>query len=697
MIDQIVHFASDGRVVADEAFINRLPYTMKEHAQEIADLLNSVSSSGNDTKAPSPVSSADIDTLIARLGAGLSTASGDRTSAVPAATFTAPTAPSSSFGSPSTSSPPAARTPSASPAGQPPPSDDAEVLADYTQTDKMADLIDEFSEVGYAQEAPTLVGLQTRLGSDGVRLRWNCPDSSNEYAVYRVLASDADVPFSSATGDVLLMTLGRTFTDTRPAVSAVRHYQVWQYLGRDREDAAWATPTLVAQHSVVFGPQDVDVHEDGSQVVGRWRVLPGASGVQIYRIPSSLASQAGSMNPAYQIAKDSDNSSGFVDSDGETGGSYVYQLVAQARVNGIIQLSDATTVKIYIRPKLEHIEDLACQKRVAQESVILDLMWTTPKSGEVRVFRTSERPQDGIDREPIPVSAFSTVGLDDSDDPKWPIASDGEMSKIVGLPWKEGWLKTYLTPVHVVEDRAWVGKSVVVWGEFQVGDPAVHQRVDFQMVTFGWPKGADGDVEFHAHQVSVFAGAPDATSQSVLMGEPLVSVSADDYATSGGVTLPHRLPARGARVFLVPYAHAGLETVTGQESVLDYPGLLRVDYSVSVKRRLLQRRWTLEVKVRADATVAPSPGFALVFRPDRLPLALTDGDQVPLSIKEIDDSQPALVWRFDQGIGPEDNGFTMSGELDRTGFVRLFAVVNTSQRQILAVVDPGIETLQCQE
>lgn len=573
------------------------------------------------------------------------------------------------------------------------------VLADHTDPERLQALLDEFSPMDFSGEEQEPVQLLCRTTPRGIELRWKRPEDG-AYRVYRLVSSDAGVPQTPEAGDTVVVTLGGSFVDTRPLVTAVRNYQLWVNLGPDLETAQWEQPAEVARVSVVAPPQNIVIKTEtirtgdaggrtAHNVIAQWTLLSGAVGVQVYRVPRLQERVAGAANPSYRVRSDDPCVGGFVDPDVEVG-DYVYQLVAEANVDGLTQLGKLEKREHSVLPVREVIEDLIC---VDTGDATFDLSWSTPSAGRTVVFRTPVQPMSGTLGQEHPEEMLSHFGLPTDQVLVHPIAADGARSRMVNVGLPDGWPRAYFTPVHVIGGQARIGRTELRVRTLPVVGAKIHQRVTRQIVTFGWPPAPDGDADdSQASGVNVYEAAPGTPPAAALSGTPIATASKASYDADGGIVLPRPLRPEGSVVYLVPYSYAGRQAVPGPPTMVQYPGLLRISYQVKSGWRIRRRK--LEVSITADRAMAQAPGFVLIHNPDRLPLSIADGEALPMSAEGAELAEPRVVFR-PSALTVEPSGESWSCEVDRPGYVRLFADLKPAQRAAVAVLDPPVKALQC--
>jgi hypothetical protein len=304
----------------------------------------------------------------------------------------------------------------------------------------------------------------------------------------------------------------------------------------------------------------------------------------------------------------------------------------------------------------------------------------------VRIYRTQLPPAAGIGERPRPVQVLAQARLTDDAIVGRPIERrpDGG-SAMVGVAWPDGWTFAYLTPVTILDGRAAVGPSLSAVRLDRVRDAKIVERTHRQVLTFAWPEGADS--------VLAYVGGPRQDAESARRGEP-EEIGHEQYVAQGGMYFRTRLAPRGCSVHLVPVAYNRGRQITGAPVSLDYPGLMQLWYRVRIERDRAHRAIGLTLQIYSEFDNGSSPPFALVHRPDRLPLHEKDGMAIPV--------QPHGDPRATGGPQFRPSGlWTTPGEALWTarlsggvGYVRLFACLPPGRESSVALFDPAVDDLR---
>lgn len=581
-----------------------------------------------------------------------------------------------------------------------PPVDD-KVLASCDDFERLMDELMRFAPYDYSgsDSEPTDLRL-TRLDNGQVTISWPAPEKPDKTELYRLVCADDQPPTSPDSADQLAVLTGRQFTDTRPHTSAVRCYQVWRNSGSGPDAARAAQPVLHASGVHIEPPTEVELLSEGNSIIGRWRVGQQTRKVLVFRIPKEKVTPHTLRDPRFQILTDQDNLRGLVDTEASPGQEYAYKVVAEVAAGDQILQSKPVIRYIRVNAPLEPVADLVSIPREGDpDNPLFDLEWTRPPVGNVLIFRTTNRPSDEALLRSYDEAALAQMGLSPRAWLRQPVEDlpDGRQA-LRAVPWPvaEGadQARLYLTPVTQLDGRVRVGKSVVQVVAGRILEPRLAQRVSYQMLTFGWPS--------RASIVRVYVSQPGVTAaQAIAAGEPVCSLSQQQYDIQGGVLL-HDLPDRGCAIHAQPSTLDPAGEVLGDPVTVHYPGLLQIRYQIGQQQRLFK------AQQRAIALSSSYPvqelQFKLIYHPDRLPLDEGDGEAWHLAPAQPEQAAPPGLVVTCGVLGPEPGAplwqFHTGG---RTGWVRLFAVgmldqgvgraLTETQKQALAVLDPPIDQL----
>lgn len=537
---------------------------------------------------------------------------------------------------------------------------------------------------GDSPNAALTVSWAPLLGSDG---------GNPGHVIYRLVSTEGSRGYSPDSGRLVQTTTGTTATDDRPLTGAVRHFQVWANAGASADEALAGQPVLHAAGVVIGTPADVEIGEDFGRVIGRWSALPGVDAVRVYRIPAELAEHDG---PAFRIAADQANLTGFVDDEAERGCRYLYRVRCEVDVDGIVRLSEAVESEIQMSAVREPVTDLTLRLPDTSEGpdgTVIELDWTPPKFGHVLVFRTPDPPSADAQGIELDASVLDQVGLGHDSLLRHPVSERIDergvrRSVLAGVPWPHDWSRAYFTPVTVLDSRACVGNSISTVRTGLISDLALMEYCNKQVLTFDWPQGAAS--------VMVYIAPKDHDPRQGLTGR-CYEIALADYEKYGGMRFAGDLPNVGCSLHLVPVAFTGGRRVLGTPSSIEYGGLLRLWYDVRIGRDESGFPLNAAVTIRAESEATGSPPFVLVNNPDRIPLTVHDGDAVDMY--QIDaqgkaTSLPSKEFQWSAlGRDGSQNETWVGDVRGLRGWIRLFANLPAKRLRILALLDPPVESL----
>lgn len=550
---------------------------------------------------------------------------------------------------------------------------------------------DDFCEYRYlrtdAEEAVTVTpsGMRIVPTDDGLRLSYE-PffADAGKMVIYRVVAADGSPPRKPEAGDLVGVTTALRIDDRRALRAAVRAYQVWCHVGVDQEDAARNNPFLLARGQEVSPVSHFEIHLQEGRISGEWTAFPGAHRVRVYRIP--MDGLARMDDPQHEICRGETNIDGFADLDAEPGLRYTYRACAEVSIDGATQLSRPVDVEVTVPVTLTPVSDLTISPSEVEPGRI-DITWTAPPIGRVRVYWDSERPRADIGQQhDFTQSQLSIVpGFLEANRIKGPTDQlDGGRARIAAVAWPTTWPRVYLTPVTVLGEQVRVGGMRVETRPLPpVSNPEILERYDTEMVTFGWPR--------EATFVLVYVGSTTMPPQEIVeRNKPVDEIWQTRYERDGGVTFDKKLAAKGCTIVLVPVNYSEGQAVHGELTALSYPGLHRLRYSLAPERGN-PTRFLTELHLSNDLDIDSAIALTMVNRPDRLPLSSTDGDPVYFVPRDGGEWTPqCLIPELKKG--DHATGWRADWTRQR-GFFRLFVSSQADPTKRYALADPPVGAL----
>lgn len=482
-----------------------------------------------------------------------------------------------------------------------------------------------------------------------VRLWWpELEHAPDEVVFYRVVADDAEMVASPDAGDTLVYTKGTAYREHEPGETGLRHYAVWAYKGRDLRELVNSQPVFMGDTGVVFPPVNVQVSTIKGAIQVSWDLLPGHSSAMVYACRDSEKEK---LSPRFEQDVDSSGRKATIPVQ-ETGQTVVISLLGQAEFHGATEQSQdevAVQRSVKLASELEKLELSRCERRSEYGQDTIEVDWYSPKTGEVKIYLTPTAPQADLRTSAVP-KTYVESALSSAISETRGVSEPGSFQTTT-VPWPPDWYEVYITPVNFNDADAWVGESKVLQRVQSIEDDQFRliERVDSQLITFDWPKGATA-VEYSTNREHD-------------------QIREEDYDLQGGIRL--HLDQHGDTVRLKPYAVFAGKRTEGNERVIQYEGLRPVTYDFEVDSSQGQARvflWSLGNGDKRQFSCQ------VVYRADRLPLFPEDGEA--LGIVETNLQSTTHVAH---GLGPmrgQHPDFTVAlGErIQRGGFIRLFAV-----------------------
>ncbi|PWD51214.1 hypothetical protein C8046_11685 [Serinibacter arcticus] len=531
------------------------------------------------------------------------------------------------------------------------------------------------------------------LQAEGLlKLAWR-DRSEHDVVRYRIVSSHAGPPYHPDRADPVAVTRTPTVVDQAPFLRAVRFYTVWAYEGRTLEEALESSPRQVARATAVAQVAVELKQTSHGAVIAKWTAPEGVEEVRLYRMLPHEAPYAGT-DLQYRIQDSDTLLRGFVDREVEPGRTYVYRLVAVARdQHGNLLRSEPEELTIEVPAQLRAIDDLGARFRDLETGVrVVDLSWSTPGNGEVRLYMTDREPDaralDGEweDRPEL----LTQMGLSPDAVQAYPFGpTESGLTEMRGVDWRPGSTRLYFTPTVSLNGMLRVGRSRSLVNSLPPTGAELTERVSRQVVRFEWPPGA-ASVSFTQGPVGGIPPNPAAGAA--------YEVSAAQYAEQGGFTFPQRLAPRGCQVYLWGVAHDAGQQFPSTVVRLQYPGLAVAHYRLALRRAAVWKPGSVTVTVWTEDEVLPPARFLLVHNPDRLPLFDHDsgpnGSSIPVRLAVEDGAAPQPMLETRAPIRRDDQPTAWVGEIGkRTGWFRLFASTPPNHPP-LALLDPPASQLR---
>lgn len=531
-----------------------------------------------------------------------------------------------------------------------------------------------FAPYEYGAREDQAPGIETHLlgiESDNPRMElvWSPVGEKGSVVLYRIVAGNQIDGTPSPEGNLLAVTRGTIYEDPVPADAAYREYQVWANVGRNDREALRSQPVLVGRVVSVFPVRDVQITESQGVIEGRWRALPGYSGIRVY--VSDLAEGGPPNDPGFllEAGVDTRQFRHPVDARGVTLRVCISPEVRKP--DGNVLVGQATRPHLVeVAGELQKVDFEHFYEHEDQTGTNIALVWYAPPAGSVRAYLTRTKPNDDLSWDEVPVEALEqdpSLAAPDSIHREIDNVVHGEAVE-TQIMWPDGWDEVYITPVAILAGRARVGRTEVLQSVRRIENAELRENVGFQLVSFDWPVGAS----LVRVQREPSGGGP---------AETLVDVTEQQYRRNGGVRLDLR--HTGEDVVLTPQSIFAGQITAAEPTRVPYPGLSRYLYAMEMQPADPEGPGGMRIRVwRPDGEDLNPPSFTAVFHPARLPLSrndLGDGGHVLTAVRSdaggIGAGGPIMT-SDSLGRNPQETTewFVDARQLPGPGFFRVFMI-----------------------
>ena len=337
------------------------------------------------------------------------------------------------------------------------------------------DLADELAALPLSPP-PTVTAIAEGVG---VRVAWRRSAGHPPGVRYRVVRQVGRVPVDPADGDVLAATDGLTVLDEAPPVGCRAAYAVFATAG---SGPPWSRPAGAIAEVV---PPVVDVALTGERdaVVGRWRMHPGATTVEVRRAPVSV--------PADEVPVPVSEAGSFRDTVVDEGVEYRYTLVARypAADGGEPLRSAPVVARAALLPEAAPVPELAAAPANLEHGRAIHLTWRQPVGTEVAIRRTAGPCRWGYG-EHVPASDLAA----DGEELAGTRGTEGERVTVVADVPSGTWHYTAYTTTPEGGVR---GAEAVLEVVAPVGRPEAQRHGSEFVVGWDWPDDSSlADVEW---------------------------------------------------------------------------------------------------------------------------------------------------------------------------------------------------------
>lgn len=463
--------------------------------------------------------------------------------------------------------------------------------------------------------------LMPRVGNKIVSLTWTASTSKNvNYTIVRKYQARS---ISSSDGEQLATISGNAYDDTKLAVGLPVFYTVYT-----NREGVLATSAAELQMPVILVGDVTNVvarAADGQVSLG-WQPPENVSEIQVYRATQHLN------NPKSGDRVEVIGKTQAVDRNLENGRKYYYTIYCLFKDHtGKFVNSEGVSVEAVPEEPPARISELKIEVIRTAPARELKLSWKPPRKGDVAVLLSS--PDPGLSSEDVkPQGALSEYGkllTGTKEDVKVTVQDKGVV---------------YFTPVVLLQQTAYVGKTIEYANVDDVSNLKVQKQKTELQIRWDWPSGCEKVILSYGHQ-----GFPSSYNDNSAVH---VEVTKAQYNHRGYYPLKSTFEKDYCIV-----AHAVLKK-DGQEFVASgLSELARVRVSLSsaialryqiVRKRALFGKGKLILAIETTSS-GQLPELVLVCKLGSIPLKKTDGE-VALTIPatQLDQNNKALTYELEE-------------------------------------------------
>lgn len=445
------------------------------------------------------------------------------------------------------------------------------------------------------------------LDGEDLQVQWSGP--AEGFRIYRVYSHESGWPDILDVDALRGITTATSFTDDIPLDTAARFFQVWVHIGATEAEARQSQPVFFGQSYYIAPVEIKNPAYDGAHISAQWDGLEGTEKVEVYR---SIKPRV-KLDTSANLVNQEQNRSGVRFVPQERG--YTYRIGAKRFVlidDNLVGSALSEEVTVDVGAELEDIA--ATTEMVGPRTVRVS--WQPPRSGTVRIYRTSSRIEDGADKQKsLDLDLLDQYGLPEQ---TWVNSTSTDRNEFE-VTWPDDWYTMHVTIVSVVGGHARISSSIPFTRVGDIESPRLLERVDEQVLSFGWPQ--------HATSVQVFIGEPGGPHETQFRQGPADrSIAVEDYRRTGNLPLQlhtSHQQATAASIALYPMRMQEGKPIVGNPAVVDYPGLEVFRYELFLNGD------QINLRVKTEQPLAGAvPHFVLVHCRGRLPLESSDGEFV---------------------------------------------------------------------
>lgn len=394
---------------------------------------------------------------------------------------------------------------------------------------------------------------------DGIKVSWLDRQTTAKLVVYVVAASDQGPVEVLDQGERLAATTHRSVLVSK---SAGPYFGVFTFEGSDIESAKQAVGAPHGMVMLLREVREVTVQALASVVQMRWRKPEEVASVRVLRSRPNAALPEG-FRP--ELLMPGSHSTMFQDENVEPGARYTYRIYS---ISSTGQRSAGVTRIVTVPEEPIAVVDLQAEVRELRKGSdpSVDLTYTPPRSGKVTIYASLVRPKPVSDDQLFDQGMLTQLALGEQIE-DYPIGTDDGLMLIPQVMYSTAvGPSRYYTPVTFGDSGFRVGRTAVVHYIGRPREPEILDRVDWQLLRFRWPAGAE--------TVGYRLGARGAVDPET--AGPEQSLSRANYDRDGGIKLSP-LPDRGATLFVRGKLFDVKEHAGAWVSV-NYPGRIKLTY-----------------------------------------------------------------------------------------------------------------------